>query len=109
MIVSKFHFPESSSSGTHISYIHFFETLDVEGQYQQEQSVLQEEIEEVRRTLQEETDSRKDAEADIARNEQEMRREKEETTRARAAAHERLQDKQSEIEKLRSQVKHKAS
>lgn len=77
---------------------------DMEGQYQQEQSILQEEVEELRRNMEEESGCRREAEADVARFEQELRREREEATRARAATNERLQDKEEEIGKLRSQL-----
>lgn len=77
---------------------------EVEGQYQQENSVLQEELEGLRIDVDGEMRLRKEAEKDVVRFEKEIRREREEATRARAAANERLQDKEEEIGKLRSQV-----
>lgn len=77
---------------------------EVEGQFQQENSILQEELDGLKIDLDGEMRARKEAEKDVAKFEKEIRREREEATRSRAAANERLQDKEEEIGKLRSQV-----
>lgn len=75
-----------------------------EHRYQQESSFQQQELYDLKRQLEEEARSHRDVEAELVRFQEEVRRDKEDATRARAATQSRLKDKDAEIERLRNSV-----
>ena len=77
---------------------------DAEQQFQQDQSILQQEINGFRRDLDEEIRGRQEAEFELHRLQEEMRRDREDNARSRTLTQSRLHDKDLEIERLRNQV-----
>lgn len=78
---------------------------EAEQQFLQDQSVLQQEVNGLRRELDEETRGRQEAEFELHRLQEEGRRDREEQSRSRTLNQSRLHDKDVEIERLRNQVR----
>uniref|UniRef100_H2ZJK0 Golgin subfamily A member 5 n=1 Tax=Ciona savignyi TaxID=51511 RepID=H2ZJK0_CIOSA len=80
------------------------EMQELEEQHQEDFSSYQQELSEYKKNFQAEFSRRREADVDIARIQEEMRRMEEDQQRSRATNQSRLTDKAAEVERLRNQL-----
>uniref|UniRef100_F6ZJ39 Golgin subfamily A member 5 n=1 Tax=Ciona intestinalis TaxID=7719 RepID=F6ZJ39_CIOIN len=80
------------------------EMQEVEEQHQEDMSSMHQELSEYKKNFQIESSGRREADAEVSRLQEEIRRNEEDLIRSRSSNQARLRDKEVEVERLRNQL-----